>query len=139
LKSGNWVTLDSGNYEINQYFDDDFNNLYNDIHYYRIKVNTSNNASFYSNTAIVNFPSNVNIKKNNPSLLLKIYPNPFDDVIQLSDKITAFELLDATGNRLMKDQNLLKRIETIHLPPGIYILNCELKSGDSYRFKLIKL
>ncbi|WP_390451140.1 T9SS type A sorting domain-containing protein [Chryseobacterium sp. Alg-005] len=72
---------------------------------------------------------------------MKIYPNPFRDVVTITDieKIKSIQVLDASGRRVKTIENVTsKEINLGDLKSGLYILNLMLKDGNISNVKAIK-
>jgi hypothetical protein len=73
---------------------------------------------------------------------LLIYPNPFDDVVQIKGKelISSIEIYNTLGQQLMAlacSQNELS-IPTTKLTSGIYLVKIKTQNGQSQQFKILK-
>src|SRR5690606_16576048 len=72
----------------------------------------------------------------------QVYPNPFENEIYINSKSNSasytIQLLDLTGKSILSN-NLVQKINTTHLPKGIYILNILNQKGEIiHHQKLIK-
>jgi len=86
-------------------------------------------------------------KKESPSGVLSVYPNPFDDEItlQVQDIHSSFsrvELMDITGKTVMaidysKNTNNTMQIQLDDLPAGFYLLKVTMDKGSETK-KLLK-
>jgi len=70
---------------------------------------------------------------------IKVYPNPFADVINFSDieNIESITVNDVSG-KLIKTVKPTKEISFSNNPSGVYIINVTFKDGDTKSFKVIK-
>lgn len=71
---------------------------------------------------------------------LSITPNPFADVIQLSNikNIKSIEVLDFTGRKLKTITKIESSLNLSQLTKGVYILNILMNDGSSQQMKIIK-
>jgi hypothetical protein len=71
---------------------------------------------------------------------LKIYPNPFTDVISISDieKVKSVSVIDLSGRTLKVIENISSEINLSDLKTGLYILNVQYKDGSISSHKIIK-
>ncbi len=71
---------------------------------------------------------------------VKVFPNPFDDVIHIEEFESASRLTitDITGKRIFKTENILGQIQTGHLPTGFYLLIFEDNNGNMLVRKMVK-
>jgi hypothetical protein len=73
---------------------------------------------------------------------LLIYPNPFDDVVQIKGKelITSIEIYNTHGHVLLTKMYNSQDIEipTSALPSGIYMVKAQTQNGQSQQFKIQK-
>lgn len=74
-------------------------------------------------TKIYNLNQVLNIEDNNYDNLISIYPNPVDDIINISklDFNSEFEIYSILGNKILNG-NLTDKIDVTNLKPGIYLL-----------------
>jgi hypothetical protein len=120
-------------------------NLLNGNYNYTI---TFSNHKPYSSTVTVNGSSQtvnaflqiMDVQPNNLELV-KVYPNPFADHLNIDYLIDAqISIFDLIGNRVIRIQgvNSNQNIDTKSLPKGIYILTIEGENGSKTTRKLIK-
>lgn len=71
---------------------------------------------------------------------MKIYPNPFKDVITITDieKVKSIQILDISGRIVKTVDHVSKEMDLGDLQPGLYILNLIMKNGNTVRVKAIK-
>lgn len=71
---------------------------------------------------------------------LKVYPNPFSDIINVSDieKVKSMTVIDFSGRVLKVINTINTSINLSDLKSGIYILNVEYKDGNTSSHKIIK-
>lgn len=71
---------------------------------------------------------------------LKVYPNPFKDVITITDidKVKSVQVFDVSGRMIKTIDNPSKEIDLGDLKSGLYILNLTMKNGNATRIKAIK-
>jgi len=71
------------------------------------------------------------------------YPNPFNDFIYCSyNNLTSdsqINIYNSTGKLLMSQPANVARINTSHLKPGLYFLNCTKEGSEGLFTKMIKL
>jgi hypothetical protein len=71
---------------------------------------------------------------------LKVYPNPFKDIITITDidKVKSVQVFDVSGRMLKTIDNPSREIDLGDLKSGLYILNLNMKNGTANRIKAIK-
>ncbi len=71
---------------------------------------------------------------------LKVYPNPFSDVITISDieKVKSVSVTDISGRMIRTVDNVSSEINLSELKTGLYILNVQYKDGTKSAHKIIK-
>lgn len=71
---------------------------------------------------------------------IKVYPNPFKDVIYLdsADSVKSLTISDFSGRKIKTINNISKEIKVSELKKGNYILTIEYKDGSKNQTKLIK-
>jgi len=71
---------------------------------------------------------------------LKIYPNPFSDIITISDwdKVKSISVVDVSGRMIKTMENISSEINLSELKTGLYILNVQYKDGTKSSHKIIK-
>ncbi|MGG5209611.1 T9SS type A sorting domain-containing protein [Chryseobacterium sp. MIQD13] len=71
---------------------------------------------------------------------MKIYPNPFKDIITITDieKVKSIQVFDTAGRMIKTIDNLSEEIYLGDLKSGLYILSLTMKDGGSARVKAIK-
>jgi len=79
----------------------------------------------------------INIKEN-----IKVYPNPTNGIIMLSNtnnlKLAEVELFNVLGQSIMKINPKNNAIDMSHLGNGMYFLNIENEQGNKGTFKILK-
>ncbi|KPE51380.1 T9SS type A sorting domain-containing protein [Chryseobacterium indologenes] len=72
--------------------------------------------------------------------LLKIYPNPFSDVISISDwdKVKSVSVVDVSGRIIRTIEDISSEMNLSELKTGLYILNVQYKDGTKSSHKIIK-
>lgn len=71
---------------------------------------------------------------------LKVYPNPFSDVITISDieKVKSVSVTDISGRMIRTVDDVSSEINLSELKTGLYILNVQYKDGTKSAHKIIK-
>lgn len=71
---------------------------------------------------------------------VKVYPNPFTDVLNLSDveNIKSVTVTDMLGRTLKTIENPTSTIQLDHLKSGLYILTLVMKDASKQALKIIK-
>lgn len=71
---------------------------------------------------------------------LKIYPNPFSDLITISDidKVKSISVVDVSGRMVKTMENISSEINLSELKTGLYILSVQYKDGTKSSHKIIK-
>ena len=71
---------------------------------------------------------------------LKVYPNPFSDVIYISDisKVKNIRISDASGKMVSSIAKPASELRLTELPPGMYIILLEMNDGSAQTIKTIK-
>lgn len=71
---------------------------------------------------------------------LKIYPNPFSDIINISEveKVKSILVMDISGRVLKSINNISSNLNLSDLKAGLYLLNVQYKDGSKSSHKLIK-
>ncbi|WP_313093401.1 Ig-like domain-containing protein [Chryseobacterium flavum] len=71
---------------------------------------------------------------------MKIYPNPFKDIITITDieKVSSIQIVDISGRMIKKINNVSREIDLGDLKSGLYILNLIMKDGSITNVKAIK-
>lgn len=71
---------------------------------------------------------------------MKVYPNPFSDVITLSDvkNIKSISVTDMVGRNLKTIENPKSAVNLNDLKSGMYVLAVIMKNGSKQSFKIIK-
>jgi hypothetical protein len=71
---------------------------------------------------------------------MKVYPNPFKDVITITDieKVKSIQVFDSAGRMIKIIDNPSREIYLGDLKSGLYILNLSMKDGSSAYVKAIK-
>ncbi|MDR2237596.1 MAG: T9SS type A sorting domain-containing protein [Chryseobacterium sp.] len=71
---------------------------------------------------------------------LKIYPNPFSDVIGISEmeKVKSISVIDVSGRMIRTIENISSEINLSDLKTGLYILKVQYKDGTNSSHKIIK-
>lgn len=82
--------------------------------------------------------SNESVSKNN-SVLIKVYPNPVSDILQVNTdrNFNEYEIIDVNGRVILKDQ-FVKEILISQLISGNYFLKLKDSKGDLVLLKFIK-
>lgn len=86
--------------------------------------------------------STVNSQELTDNLLLKIYPNPANSVVNIlsGEIIAALQIFDLTGKTIYTNQNVnaeLAHVDVSSFSPGIYILKISNKNGVSTTEKIV--
>mgnify|MGYP001260171270 CR=1 FL=1 len=87
----------------------------------------------------MNFIANSNdltSTENTRNLEIEVYPNPFNEFININQEFDYLKLFDIGGNLVLKSSN--KNLDTKFLKEGIYILKL-YKSNLSSEVKVIKI
>ena len=83
----------------------------------------------------------VGITENNLTNHIKIFPNPFENIItvQSQEKVLKLSLQNALGQEILSMENPERHVEisTAHLNAGIYLLKVETENGINFQ-KIIK-
>ena len=71
---------------------------------------------------------------------LKVYPNPFVDVVNISnvDEVKSAIIVDAAGRVVKTFAKVNQQLSLVDLKAGMYVLNLEMKDGTKQAVKLIK-
>lgn len=71
---------------------------------------------------------------------LKIYPNPFSDVIHISDieKVKSISVVDVSGRMVRNVEKVSSELNLSELQMGVYILDVQYKDGTRASHKIIK-
>ncbi|WP_223609062.1 T9SS type A sorting domain-containing protein [Chryseobacterium sp. OSA05B] len=107
--------------------------------FYNWKVSTNCESSRQQVTATLDSnclsTSEVNAKDK-----MKVYPNPFKDIITISDieKVKSIQVFDSGGRMMKTIDHPSQQIYLGHLEAGLYILHLTMKDGSSTRIKAIK-
>jgi hypothetical protein len=86
----------------------------------------------------------VGVQETTDSSLIRIYPNPTSDVLNLSvdakNSICGFSIYDCTGHLVKKDFNFKNQsvIDVSELPVGFYILKANDNNGSNFNQTFIK-
>ncbi|MBX7243121.1 MAG: HYR domain-containing protein [Bacteroidia bacterium] len=117
-------------------FNDEFPAIGNNT--YRLKAVDTDGSFHYSNTVTLRY---------DPDTYFSVYPNPFQDVLEVSvDGITSgytiFELYNAKGALVKEEKweittHTLKKVETSNLSEGVYFYKIH-NAGKELNGKLIK-
>jgi hypothetical protein len=97
------------------------------------------NYKFIIKPYSVNFIANSNdltSTENTRNLEIEVYPNPFNEFININQQYDYLKLFDISGNLVFK--SIDKNLDTRFLKEGIYILKL-YKSNLSSEFKVIKI
>ncbi|MBL0146962.1 MAG: T9SS type A sorting domain-containing protein [Chitinophagaceae bacterium] len=125
-------TKQASNQQQNNYTDtDDISIVQTKQVYYRIKQVDVNTSSKLSNVQQINLDSKTAIV---------IYPNPVKDEIKITgwQKVKAAQLMDASG-RVIMQWNINSSILPINkIVKGIYMLQLQLKTGETQNQKILK-
>ena len=87
----------------------------------------------------MNFIANSNdltSTENTRNLEIEVYPNPFNEFININQQYDYLKLFDISGNLVLKSTD--KNLDTRLLKEGIYILKL-YKSNFSSEVKVIKI
>jgi hypothetical protein len=98
---------------------------------YRLSSNNKNLISSYDYTSV---------ERENE--IFSLFPNPASDRFYVSStnlfNVRSLSILDKAGKQLVKMTSITdKGIETLNLPPGIYIIAIETKNGSLSTHKLV--
>ena len=71
---------------------------------------------------------------------LKVYPNPFTDVVNISnvEEVKSATIYDVSGRLVKSLEKVTSQIHLGDLKSGMYVLNLEMKNGSKQAIKLIK-
>lgn len=71
---------------------------------------------------------------------MKVYPNPFKDIITITDieKVKSIQVFDSAGRMIKTIENPSQEIYLGELKSGLYILNLTMKDGSISHVKAIK-
>ena len=100
--------------------------------------NVSSNIALakYNNSNLLSVINNLNTNER-----FKVYPNPFETVLHISnhgnDIIESIQILDATGKQIVRITNNIETIQLDNLLSGVYVMKILTKSS-TYIFKIIK-
>ncbi|MCS7085035.1 MAG: T9SS type A sorting domain-containing protein, partial [Bacteroidia bacterium] len=74
-----------------------------------------------------------------PPVRVRVYPNPFDDAIQIQSSRPVEQLLvfDREGKIVFCGASSV-RVDLSHLPSGVYLMEIRLVGGQSFRTRAIK-
>ncbi len=105
---------------------------------YRVVI-TYNNCSDTSSCETIN---NLGVEGHSESTLIKVYPNPFINTIQVSFndyKEKDLQMVNTLGQVVYqtKTKKISEEINTEHLPSGVYFITIESVSG-SVQYEIIK-
>ena len=112
---------------------------------FNVNKNVSGNGYFYDDVLL----DNVEVKQN-PLLAtneissakknVKVYPNPFTDLINISEfkDIKTLKVTDVSGRNLKTIENPSKEINLSSLNSGLYLLNMYFNDGSQKSVKIIK-
>jgi len=117
----------SQNIKTYQYVHD---SVYTDINYYRLKQIDFDGQFEYTQVTVARLTSETGKPK------IRIFPNPINDVIQISGKYQEVRIYNASGNEVsitIEDNH----INTSSLIPGLYFAEVTTTYGKQ-RFKLVK-
>src|SRR5690606_19832917 len=86
--------------------------------------------------------STVNSQELTNNLLLKIYPNPANSMVNIlsGETIAVLQIFDLTGKTIYTNQNVnaeLAHVDVSTFSPGIYILKISNKNGVSTTEKIV--
>ncbi|MCS3869578.1 hypothetical protein J3D55_002494 [Chryseobacterium ginsenosidimutans] len=112
---------------------------------FTVDKNVNGNGYFYDDLLLDNVEvkqnpvlatSDVSIAKNN----IKIYPNPFKDVLNISEieKVKSVTISDVSGRVVKTIDNPSKEINLSFLNSGLYLVTLRLKDGTQFTVKAIK-
>ena len=98
--------------------------------YYRIRQMDVDGRTGYSNTQLI---------KLTDTIVISIYPNPANDVINIVgwNNISHMQLYDISGRKINEWQLAQPTISVNHLANGTYILKIELQTGEIVEQKVI--
>jgi hypothetical protein len=109
---------------------------YEGVNYYRLIQTDFDGNSTYSEIKAVEF------EKSDENNGIIIYPNPFEDVLQIqfqqNQQILSLSIFDAQGRIVYNNQSDTRLIDLKILPTGFYLIEIELTSGEKIVRKLIK-
>lgn len=111
---------------------------------FTVDKDTAGNAYFYDDLLL----DNIEVKQN-PNLStsestakkdVKIYPNPFSDIINISElkDIKTIKVSDVAGRTLKTFENPIKEINLSSLNSGLYLITMYFKDGSQNTLKTIK-
>jgi hypothetical protein len=112
---------------------------------FTVDKNVNGNGYFYDDLLLDNVEvkqnpvlatSDVSVAKNN----IKIYPNPFKDVLNISEieKVKSVTISDVSGRVVKTIDNPSKEINLSFLNSGLYLVTLRLKDGTQFTVKAIK-
>ncbi|KQT16948.1 hypothetical protein ASG31_11315 [Chryseobacterium sp. Leaf404] len=103
-------------------------------------VNDTPDYDFHVDNFVVE-SANLSTSETNAKLnTVKVYPNPFSDIINISDfkDVTTVKVSDVAGRTLKTIENPGQQINLSDLNGGLYILNLKFKDGSQKSVKVIK-
>lgn len=107
---------------------------------YTVKLSAFNDCG--GAIAIKEIDFNISSLTDGSQFVLRIYPNPVHDFINIDSSdpelIVAMRMLTVNGKSVAQYSPDTKRIDTRHMPSGVYIIEYILKDGKKEHFKLLK-
>ncbi|MDR3026459.1 T9SS type A sorting domain-containing protein [Chryseobacterium sp.] len=96
-------------------------------------------AGHYWDDAVWEPVSGLGVRDNNLKSL-KIYPNPFHDVLNIPDaeKISTVTISDVTGKIIKRDIKPEMKLQLRDLNTGVYFINLHYKNGEDRSVKVVR-
>lgn len=113
----------------------------NDLYYYFYDWKVGPGCQSAKIAVVANVDSNcLSTNETNAKDKLKVYPNPFTDVIYISDvsKVKNIRISDITGKVVRNISKPSSELRLSELPAGMYILILEMNDGTTQTIKTIK-
>lgn len=109
--------------------------------YIAVHATDTNKLALYVDTFVVNSNGTLAVSENTDTKsILKIYPNPFTDVVTISDttNVKSVSISDVSGRIVKMITQPSKEIQLRELEPGIYIIIATMKNGSQQTIKITK-
>jgi hypothetical protein len=121
----------------------DFSSIQSTVYSLTFKLESSDVAPWGMNTPAFFAIDNLSVYKNlglneNTLSAISVFPNPFQDVINIKGESGKVSIIDLTGKEIFStDYNSFIQISTAEFPTGMYFLTIENERG-SFSQKIIK-